>query len=68
MLGCSYLPIAAMHAYCVSVSCNVRDLSRTGVGPGSRRRKEGKEGEGGTCTQSLKTMTDSKWVRVIEFL
>lgn len=35
MLECFYLPVATLHAYCVSVSCNVSNSSRTGVGAGS---------------------------------
>lgn len=53
MLECSYLAVALVHAHCVSVSCNGRDVSRARVRAGSR---ETKEGVGGKCTQSLKTM------------
>lgn len=36
MLECSYLPVALVHAHCVSVSCSGRDVFRARVGAGSR--------------------------------
>lgn len=53
MLECSHLPVALVHAHCVSVSCNGRDVFGARVGAGSR---EAKEGVGGKFTPSLKTM------------